>query len=65
MEKNKRKQQTNEKRCRKWTDHEVELFGVFFNWVFFHGHSRITGLQVKGEDISQLLPTNSIHYTDT
>ena len=25
---------------------------IFFIWVFFHNHSRITGLQLKGEGIS-------------
>ena len=28
----------------------VSIF--FFIWVFFHEHSRITGLQGEGEDIS-------------
>ena len=28
------------------------IFRFFSIWVFFHNHSRITGLQGKGEDIS-------------
>ena len=38
-----------------------KFFFLFFSkWVFFHEHSRMTGLQGKGEDIS-LTPHYHIH----
>ena len=36
------------------------FFFFFSKWVFFHEHSRMTGLQGKGEDIS-LTPHYQIH----
>ena len=36
------------------------FFYIFFMWVFFHEHSRITGLQGKGEGIS-LTPHYHFH----
>ena len=37
---------------------------IFFSiWVFFHNHSQITGLQLKGEDIS-LTPNYHFHSLD-
>ena len=45
-------------------DYSLEFPGftiIFFSiWVFFHSHSRITGLQGKGEDIS-LTPHYHFH----
>ena len=32
--------------------HTIYTFDFFSIWVFFYGHSRITGLQGKGEGIS-------------
>ena len=39
---------------------------IFFSiWVFFYEHSRITGLQGKGEGISLTPHSTSIRFTDT
>ena len=39
---------------------------IFFSgWVFFQEHSRITGLQRKGEGICYLLTTTSTRFTGT
>ena len=38
----------------------VQFFFFFSVWVFFHGHSRITGIQGKGEGIS-LTPHHHFH----
>ena len=36
------------------------IYSFFSMWVFFHEHSKITGLQGKGEDIS-LTPHYHFH----
>ena len=42
------------------------IYIFFFSiWVFFHEHSRITGLQGKGEGISLTPHSTSTRFTDT
>ena len=49
-----------------WISFKRFWFQLFFFsvWVFFHKHSRITGLQEKGEEIS-LTPHYHFHFTGT
>ena len=52
---------------KKWKDKNVVVGRVFFFpiWVFFHEHSRITGLQGKGESITLAPHYHFTRFADT